>query len=97
MRLAKLPQTVISYDNFNFLDRVRDQVLGSSKPVMRNLTTAILVYHPEIPATGLQQSMLQTSHELRLSDFVESPGLGRGRRDDKQITRHVIADAIRKL
>jgi len=48
MRLAKLPQTVIAYDNFNFLDRVRDQVLGSSQPVMRNLTTAILVYHPEL-------------------------------------------------
>jgi hypothetical protein len=97
MRLAKLPQTVIAYDNFNFLDRVRDQVLGSSKPVMRNLTTAILVHHPEIPATGLQQSMLRTSHELRLSDFVQSPGLRRGRRDDKQFTRYIIADAIRKL
>jgi Family of unknown function (DUF6589) len=64
---------------------------------MRNLTTAILVYHPEIPAAGLQQSMLQTNHELKLSDFAHSPGLRRGRRDDVQFTRYIIADAIRKL
>jgi hypothetical protein len=97
LRKAKLPQTVIAYDNFNFLDTVRDQALGSSKPVMRNLTTAILVCHPEIPATGLQQSMLQTSHELQLSDFAQSPGLRKGRPDDVQFTRYIIADAIRKL
>ena len=64
---------------------------------MRNLTTAILVYHPEIPATGLQQSMLQTHHKLTLKDFIQSPGLRRGRPDDIQFTRYIIADAIRKL
>ncbi|KAF1811689.1 hypothetical protein P152DRAFT_48723 [Eremomyces bilateralis CBS 781.70] len=37
-RLARDPQTVIVYDNFNFKDTVREQVVGSNH-VMRNMTT----------------------------------------------------------
>lgn len=94
--LASHPQAVIVYDNFNFKDTVSEQALGSSRPVMRNLTSALLIICPKIPTSGLQQSMLNTSQPLRLHDILTAPGL---RRDSvsRKISLYHIATAIRKI
>lgn len=46
--MARRTQTVLVIDNFDFLDRVRDQVLGSSANRMRNMTNALLIICPYI-------------------------------------------------
>jgi hypothetical protein len=40
---------VIVYDNFSFLDRARDQALGSSRNMMQNLTTSLLLRCGDYP------------------------------------------------
>jgi len=67
-------QLVIAYDNYNFLDRKRDQNLGSSHAEMVNLTTSILVCNPHLPVGGLQQSMLDLSKELGLRPVAVAAG-----------------------
>ena len=73
---------------------MRDQVIGSSKPVMRNLTTAILVENAHIPPKGLSQRSLGCADRpLHFMDVLSSYGM----RDDgiaRQIARHFVAEAI---
>jgi hypothetical protein len=51
---ARDPQAVVVYDNFNFMDYVRDQTLGNFG-IMRNLTTGLLVVSSALPMNGLTQ------------------------------------------
>jgi hypothetical protein len=83
---------MVVYDNFNFLDR--DQALGSSKNVMQNLTTSLLLRCDDYPDDGLTQSMHDPSHPLELMDIL------RGTLRDavsKQWSRFLIVDSIRKV
>ena len=87
---------MVVYDNFNFLDRVRDQALGSSRNVMQNLTTSLLLHCEDYPDEGLTQSMHDPSHPLGLMEILLAPGT---QRDDvsKQWARFLIIDSIRKV
>ena len=87
---------MVVYDNFNFLDRVRDQALGSSRNVMQNLTTSLLLHCEDYPNEGLTQSMHDPSHPLGLMEILLAPGT---QRDDvsKQWARFLIIDSIRKV
>jgi len=76
-KLALEPQAVIAYDNFNFKDTVHDQVLGSSKSVMRNMTSGLLIVSPSLPSSGLKQSMIDPKQPLTLNDILLLPGLHR--------------------
>ncbi len=73
---------------------MRDQVIGSSKPVMRNLTTAILVANTQVPHNGLsQRSLCCAERPLHFMDILTSHGM---RHDDiaREIARHFVAEAI---
>ena len=90
-------QLVIAYDNYNFLDRKRDQNLGSSHAEMVNLTTSILVCNPHLPVGGLQQSMLDLSKELGLRPVAVAAGNRYNHELNKVIAKHFIAQAITEL
>lgn len=94
--MASDPKTMVVYDNFNFLDRVRDQALGSSKNVMQNLTTSLLLRCEDYPDAGLTQSMHDPSHPLKLMDILQTRG---AQRDaiSKQWSRFLIVDSICKV
>ena len=95
-KLALEPQAVIAYDNFNFKDTVCDQVLGSSKSVMHNMTSGLLIVSPSLPSSGLKQSMIDPKQPLTLNDILLSPGLHRDQ-VSKEISLFFIMDAICKI
>jgi hypothetical protein len=57
-RLGSDPRATIVYDNFDFMDTVKDQTLGSVQE-MRHMTTAYAFINTSAPITGLTQSMLR--------------------------------------
>ncbi|KAK3081759.1 hypothetical protein LTS18_003025 [Coniosporium uncinatum] len=59
-------------------------------------TTAAIVLCPEIPEAGLNQSMHNPSITLDVNDIYRSPGVA-GSEITPQITRSLIADAIKRL
>jgi hypothetical protein len=65
---------MIVYDNFNFLDRLRDQALGSFRNMMQNLRTSLLLRCEDYPDDGLTQSMHGPSHPLELNEILRAPG-----------------------
>jgi len=92
--LATNPQAVIVYDNINFKDMKRDEVIGN-KSEMRSMTTAAVVICPELPPGGLDQSMHDPSKPLYLHDILSGPGISGGDDIGLKITRCLIADAIK--
>ena len=101
MRLAektRSKQFVIAYDNFNFKDTLRDQAIGSSRSVMRNLSTAILVHTKNMPPGGLFQRQLHLERPLNFLDVVESPACGlQFDHVARAMARHFVAVAIQYL
>ena len=98
MKLIKDRRSVVAYDNFNFKDSVRDQVIGSSRSIMRNLTTAILVVNPLLPTDGLFQSSLHPEQPLRVHNVLCSDAGGQCDDDvSRQAARHFVAGVISYL
>lgn len=91
--LAADPQATIVYDNYNFQDRNRDHSLGVSPFVMRNLTTALLVKCPWLPADGLLQTMFNPSVPLEPEQVIMSPGMVRDS-VSKNITLYHMSRAV---
>lgn len=93
-KLCRQPNVFLAYDNFNFVDNIRDQRLGHSKPVQRNLTSALLITSPTFPPGGLWQSMFDCTRPLSLDGIMgrlrKGPGL-------RQLGKHFIASAIRQV
>jgi hypothetical protein len=50
--LARKLQTVVVYDNINFKDTKRDEVVGH-KSHMCSMTIATIILCPELPSSGL--------------------------------------------
>ena len=99
MRLREIRQNTnifVAYDNFDFYEKVKHQVLGDNR-VMRSVTTSKVFLGHDIPLEGLQQSMHHPNVLLRYGKDVLS-ALG-AQRDDIQadIYTFFIADAIRRL
>ena len=94
--VSRDPQTVVAYDNYNFLDTVRDQALGVKSRLMRNMTTAILVKCPHLPGGGLNQSMLNPVVPLDGDALLNSPNM---HRDSvwKNATIYLLSEAIRSV
>lgn len=92
---ARNPQAVVVYDNFNFMDYVRDQTLGNYS-VMRNLTTGLLVTSSALPMNGLTQRMLRRHAALDGRQVLLSSQF---RRDaaSQELTRFLILNAISQL
>ena len=93
-RSCRQSDVYLAYDNFNFLDTIRDQRLGHSRPMQRNMTSALLISCPAFPSTGLRQSMLDRSRPLDIDGIT-----GRIRKDarHRQLGKHFIASAIRQI
>jgi hypothetical protein len=94
--IGKSTNAVVAYDNFDFHEKVKHQVLGDSG-VMRSVTTGKVFLGYDIPPEGLQQSMHHPDVLLKYAkDVLSAPG---AQRDDIQtdICRFFIADAMRRL
>jgi hypothetical protein len=92
---ARDPQTVVVYDNFNFMDHVRDQTLGNYD-IMRNLTTGLLVVSSALPTNGLTQKMLRRhvtldAREMLLQNQFQQDAAS------EALTRYFILNAISQL
>ena len=92
---AKDKQALVVYDNFNFLDTIRDYAMGT-KNEMRNLTASLLIQHPALPRRGLSQGMHDPTQLLDYKAFMKLPGV---KSIDplihNQMSNYLIADAIR--
>lgn len=64
------------YDNYDFLDTVTDQALGSTNE-MRHLTTAYAFINRGIPEAGLKQDMLRRNVPLKLRDVAADATISR--------------------
>jgi hypothetical protein len=87
---------VVAYDNFDFYEKVKHQVLGDNG-MMRSVTTGKVFIGHDIPLEGLQQSMHHPDVPLRYGkDVLCAPG---AQRDDIQadIRTFFITETVRKL
>jgi hypothetical protein len=92
---ARNPQGVVVYDNFNFMDYVRDQTLGN-RDIMRNLTTGLLVISSALPKDGLTQKMLRRHVHLDARSMLLSSQCQRDAAS-QALTRFFILNAISQL
>jgi hypothetical protein len=90
---ARDPQSVVVYDNFNFMDYVRDQTLGNYD-IMRNLTTGLLVVSSALPINGLTQSMLRRHVALDARDILQNFQQDAA---SEELSRYFILNAISQL
>jgi hypothetical protein len=86
---------VVVYDNFNFKDTKRDELLGHSA-TMRAMTTAAVVICPELPTSGLTQSMHNPILPLNMHDIFGSPAIS-GDNIGVEISRSLISDEIKRI
>jgi hypothetical protein len=85
------------YDIMNFKDRKRDEIVGH-KETMRAMTTAALVLCPELPPSGLRQSMHNPTIPLVVDDIFNAPAIsGMDGGIGLDISRSLIADAIKRV
>jgi hypothetical protein len=94
--LARNPQTVVVYDNINFKDTKRDEVVGH-KSHMCSMTTAAIILCPELPSSGLHQVMHNPTVPLRVHDIFSAPGISDDDSIGLDISRSLITDAIKRL
>src|SRR5467141_272965 len=65
---------------------------------MRAMTTAALVLCPELPPSGLRQSMHNPTIPLKLDNIFNSPAIsGMDGGIGLEITRNLISDAIKRI
>ena len=65
--------TIVVYNNFDYLQRVRHQTLRDTG-TFYSRTTGKLVFGVYMPNGGLQQSMLRADIPIKFSDIAEAPG-----------------------
>jgi len=82
------------YDNFNFMDYVRDETLGN-RDIMRNLTTGLLVISA-LPKDGLSQKILRRHVHLDARSLLLSSQCQRDAAS-QALTRFFILNAISQL
>jgi len=88
---------VVIYNNVNFKDIVRDEVLGY-KVIMRNLATAAIIICPELLSSGLQQTMHDRTKNLNIYNIFTAPAISDNDNNIKiNISTCLISDAIRKV
>lgn len=85
------------YNNINFKDKKRDEVMGHTD-TMRSMTTAAIVLCPGLPPSGLRQSMHDPTMLLKLEDILAAPGIsGEDGGIGLNITQSPISDAIKRI
>lgn len=91
--MSSYDDVCVIYDNFDYLERARHQVIGDTG-TFHSHTTGKIVRGSCIPAGGLQQRMFHENVPLRLKDVTEAPG-NYYDAIQAQISTTLIADAIR--
>ena len=85
------------YDNVNFKDTVRDEILGYIA-VMRNLTITVIVIYLKLLDSDLQQSMHDGTKDFDIRDIFNTPAISD---DDNgigvRISIYLISEAIKKV
>ena len=88
---------MIIYDNINFKDIIRDEVL-KYKTIIRNLTTAAIIIYPNLPGSDLQQSIHNETKHLNVYNIFTAPAISGDDNDLKiYIFIYLILDTIRKV
>jgi len=82
---------VVIYNNINFKDIKRDELLGYMS-VIRSLITAAIIYCPKLPLLGLCQLMHNPTILLNVEDIYRSPSFGN--KLSPQISRYLITNTI---
>ena len=62
---------IVVYDNFEFQENVKHQIIGQ-QPELRSVTTGKIVGGANIPEGGLKQSMLNQSIGLKTKDVIDN-------------------------
>lgn len=93
--MAQHEDVVVFYDNFDYLQKPRHQVIADHG-VMYNYTTAKMVRGFQMPQGGLRQSMLHPDVVLKPDDLLKSKDI---RHDSvwEQTSTFVIAEAIKRV
>lgn len=93
--MAQHEDVVVFYDNFDYLQKPRHQVIADHG-VMYNYTTAKMVRGFQMPQGGLRQSMLHPDVVLEPGDLLRSKDI---RHDSvwEQTSTFVIAEAIKRV
>ena len=84
---------MVVYNNVNFKDIKRDKLL-SYISIMRLLTTAAIIFYPELPLSRLRQLMHNPIKPLQLNNIFRLPGFI-GDKLIIKISYHLIANAIK--
>jgi hypothetical protein len=77
-------------------DTKRDEVVGH-KSHMCSMTTAAIILCPELPSSGLHQVMHNPTVPLCVHDIFSAPGISGADGVGLDISRSLIADAIKRL
>ena len=88
---------MVVYDNVNFKDTVRDEILEYIT-IIRNLTTTTIVIYPKLPISDLQQSMHDGTKDFDIRDIFNTPAISN---DDNgirvRISIYFIFEVIKKM
>ena len=84
---------MVVYNNVNFKDIKRDKLLGHTS-VIRLLTTAAIIFYPELPLSRLRQLMHNLIKLLQLNNIFQSPSFIRDKLILK-ISYYLITNAIK--
>jgi len=88
---------VIIYDNVNFKNTIRDEVLGYTT-IIRNLTTTEIVIYLELPDSNLQQSIHDGTKNLDIRDIFNTPAISNNDNGIRiRISTYLISEAIKKV
>jgi len=88
---------VVVYDNVNFKDTVRDEILEYIT-IIRNLTTTTIVIYPKLPISDLQQFMHDGTKNLDIRDIFNTPAIfGDDNGIRVRISTYLISEAIKKI
>ncbi|KAI5293371.1 hypothetical protein KEM52_005608 [Ascosphaera acerosa] len=96
MALARNPQTLIAYGNFQFNAHFRDHAMGAICNQMVKTITGVLVKNPHQPTSGLTISMYDKRRLLSINRFRASPALHK-KSVARQNSRYHMAQTIRSV
>lgn len=88
---------VVCYDNFSFKDTKPKETLGHTGGDFIHMTTASLVKCPDLPATGLLQSMHHPEKELDANEILLSGAVnGKDGGLAQKLSTAIIADVVKR-
>ncbi len=85
------------YDNVNFKDTVRDEILEHTT-IIRNLITAVIIIYSKLSDSGFQQSIHDKTKNLNIRDIFNAPAISDNDNGIRvRIFTYLISEAIKKV